>query len=211
MNSARLIITLGFVGAASAALAACTDSGPRAFHGDADGSLGSPGRGASAGGGASTGGANGAGSGTASDGGTGTGGMTTGACDPTSCAGRTVQGTALPGCCMATGGCGVVVAGQCIDATVLDTLPPEETIVPDPTCKGRTFDIDGGPVSFDGCCDKTGFCGLSTASFPPVLGIKLPTQCLTPEDLSRIPGPGGSPPPDAGPPVPCSYPDASGG
>jgi hypothetical protein len=84
---------------------------------------------------------------------------------------------------------------------------PSEMIVHDTTCAGTSFNAMGLTVDLPGCCDSSGFCGLSTENASSMFGGLIPVQCLTAQDAQQQYG---QTVPDAGPPVPCDYPGDGG-
>jgi len=168
-------------------------------------------------GGTSTGGsttASGGSSGTggttsASGGGLSTGGTTALKCDVTPCQ-KPLQFIANPtGCCQTDTKCGVSLAGQCLDPSVLTvpegSIPNAEKIVPDAKCASLTLPASGttAAVTLAGCCDQTGVCGVSTEHFPTgaLGGFTIPTLCATSADTSAFVTPSA----DAAADVPCDY------
>ncbi len=155
---------------------------------------------------AGSGGQSGTGGGANAGGQTGTGGGDAGAtCDKTSCEGY----TGYTACCSGTG-CGVTssaLANQCVPISLINQFKDAgnlfgsaELIVPDPKCKAAT----NNGITVAGCCDKTGFCGGSTASIPSNPFIQIPVECLTPGDEAKLAS-GIFGAQDAGPETPCDY------
>jgi hypothetical protein len=196
-----------------------TDAGLGSAGGKAGNTAGGA-TGSSGGATGSTGGATGStGGATGSTGGaTGsTGGAASLACDTSACTGKSFGGQALAPCCQNATTCGVSVGGtNCISPSLLARVTgdggifgPPETIVPDKACPERQFaaQMGGAPTTLAGCCDKTGVCGVSTASFPSMGGFSIPTQCLTAADIQRLgAGTGMALGGDAGPQTACTYP-----
>jgi hypothetical protein len=136
-------------------------------------------------------------------------------CDLTPCEGVEILGNPLPACCMTATQCGVSAGGQCIDRAQIPSpgdggFPniQEEPIVSDPACQGTTLNFMGQSIDMPGCCDPSGVCGNSTENFPPFGGgFTIPTMCVTSTEAGQFgQGPVGGA--DAGPDVPCTYPDA---
>jgi hypothetical protein len=219
---------------AFAACSSSSSNGTTGGTGGADASTSTGGGNATGGTGAGTGGATtgtgGAGTGTGGattgTGGAGTGTGGTGAvtgCDNTACPPKTYQGKPLAACCMTATTCGYQPQGvmACLPASIVNqflsgdgggfTIGKPEKIVSDPACKDRAFAPpaaaggDGGTVTLAGCCDPSGVCGFSTASFSAQAGAAFPTQCLTPKDIAAFGSQFGQSVGDAGAEVPCTH------
>jgi hypothetical protein len=122
------------------------------------------------------------------------------ACVAASCPALQLFGSEAPGCCQATGECGgnIVYMGApyCappnIEEVAAQVTAPfeqleEEEILTADECPGLTF--QGALIP--GCCDSTGVCGVSTASFAAgasggSAGFAIPVTCISAAEARAI-------------------------
>jgi hypothetical protein len=120
-------------------------------------------------------------------------------CVAASCPALQLFGNEAPGCCQATGECGgnIVYMGApyCAPPNIEEvaaqiTAPfeqlEEEEIVTADECPGMTF--QGAMIP--GCCDSTGVCGVSTATFAAggsgSGGFDIPVTCISAAEARAI-------------------------
>jgi hypothetical protein len=205
----RLLGLMATTGALCAAAACSSDDGSSDGAGGSGGAGG--GAGAASGGGGGGGAAGAGGSGGVATGGGGTGGSSTMACDTTPCEGYTVMGIDLPTCCITDTQCGVggdpcgpveAIQQYTGDASLPDF--PAETIYPDSACPPLSVNL-GAAITFRGCCDQTGVCGVALEELEQQFGI--PDTCLTTAEASELAPTLGL---EAGTDPPCDYPGDAG-